>query len=41
MIDAEKAARTIQLVVDHLIRGDYAAVETLTATQGSARVKSS
>lgn len=33
MIDAEKASRTIQGVVDKLIRGDYAAVETLTAGQ--------
>jgi hypothetical protein len=31
MIDTEKAARTIQRIIDPLIRGDYAAVETLTA----------
>lgn len=33
MIDAAQLSRTIQRVVDHLIRGDYAAVEVLTAGQ--------
>jgi len=33
MIDAEKVSRTIQRIVDHLVRGDYAAVESLTARQ--------
>ena len=33
MIDAEKASRTIQRVVDYLIRGDYAAIEGLTSRQ--------
>lgn len=33
MIDAEKLARTIHRIVELLVRGDYAAVETLTAGQ--------
>lgn len=33
MIDAGKLSRTIQRVVGHLIGGDYAAVEALTAGQ--------
>jgi hypothetical protein len=33
MIDAGKLSRTIQRVVDHLISGDYPAVEALTAGQ--------
>jgi hypothetical protein len=33
MIDAAKLSHTIQHVVDHLIRGEYAAVEALTAGQ--------
>lgn len=33
MIDADKLSRTIQRLMGHLVRGDYAAVETLTAGQ--------